>query len=65
MKNKVGKLSGFVLGVAGFLLMFKLIVLVNIPPKDELALGIVVLAAILNGFLFAFIGSRIQKLFCE
>jgi hypothetical protein len=65
MKNKVGKLSGFVLGVTGFLLMFKLIFLVNIPPEDELAPGIVVLAAILNGFLFAFIGSRIQNYFAK
>ena len=65
MKNKMGKLSGFVLGVTGFLLMFKLIFLVNIPPEDELAPGIVVLAAILNGFLFAFIGSRIQNYFAK
>ena len=61
MKNTVGKLSGFVLGVAGFLFLFKLIVLNNVPPEDELAPGIVILASIMNGCLFAFIGSRIQN----
>ena len=61
MKNKTGKISGFVLGVAGFLLLFKIIFLVNIPPEDELAPGIVVLASILNGVLFAYIGSWIQN----
>jgi hypothetical protein len=61
MKNKAGKIIGFILGVTGFLLMFKWIVLDHVPPSDELAPGIVVIAAILNGVLFAFIGSRIQN----
>jgi hypothetical protein len=61
MKNKTGKISGFVIGVAGFLLLFKIIFLVNIPPEDELAPGIVVLASILNGVLFAYVGSLIQN----
>jgi hypothetical protein len=65
MKNKIGKLSGFILGITGFLLMFKLIFLNNIPPQDELAPGIVVIASVLNGLLFAFIGSLIQKYFVE
>lgn len=61
MKNHIIKISGFVLGLVGFLLAFKVFVLPNIPPNDELAPGAVLLIAILNGFLFAFIGSLIQK----
>jgi hypothetical protein len=60
MKNKAGIICGFIVGITGFLLMFKLIFLVNIPPSDELAPGIVVFAAVLNGVLFAYIGSWIQ-----
>ena len=61
MKNKTGIIGGFAIGVTGFLWLFKIIFLVNIPPEDELAPGIVVMAAILNGCLFAFIGSAIQN----
>ena len=61
MKNKAGIISGFVLGLTGFLLLFKLIFLDHIPPEDELAPGIVVFVAVLNGFLFAFIGYKIQN----
>lgn len=61
MKNKTGIVIGFVLGVAGFLLLFKLIILDRTPPEDELAPGMVLIAAILNGCLFAFIGALIQK----
>lgn len=60
MTNKAGILGGFVFGMAGFLLMFKLFVLDQIPPSDELAPGIVVLASVFNGLLFAFVGHRIQ-----
>lgn len=63
MKNKTGKISGFMVGMAGFLLAFKFIVLDNTPPSDELAPGIVVIASLLNGLLFAFLGSRIQRFF--
>lgn len=63
MKNKVGLISGFVLGVAGFLFLFKVIILDTTPPSDELAPGIVVLASLMNGFLFGFIGSRLQTYF--
>jgi len=45
--------------------MFKLIFLDNTPPADELAPGIVVMASVLNGLLFAFIGSRIQDYFVK
>ena len=61
MKNKTGIISGFVFGLTSFLLMFKLLFLDRIPPADELAPGIVVLASILNGVLFAFIGHAVQK----
>ena len=63
MKNKTGIIIGFVLGLAGFLFLFKIIFLDNIPPSDELAPGIVVFAAILNGLLFAYGGYRLQNYF--
>jgi hypothetical protein len=63
MKNKTGIIGGFVFGVAGFLLAFKLIVLDNVPPSDELAPGMVVLASFFNGLLFAFVGHWIQHHF--
>jgi hypothetical protein len=65
MKNKAGIIIGFALGVTGFLWMFKLIILDNVPPEDELAPGIVVIASVINGLLFAFIGSRIQNYFVK
>lgn len=61
MKNIAGKFIGFALGLAGFLYLFKVLILVNIPPEDELAPGIVVFAAILNGLLFAFVGHLVQN----
>jgi hypothetical protein len=61
MKNKAGIIIGFILGVTGFLLLFKIIILDRVPPEDELAPGMVLIAAILNGVLCAFIGSLIQK----
>ena len=65
MKNKTGKVIGFIIGSASFLLMFKLIVLDNTPPSDELAPGIVMIAAVLSGLVFAFIGSVIQNYFAK
>ena len=61
MKNIAGKLVGFVLGAAGFLLLFKIFALPHIPPEDELAPGIVVIAAVVNGFLFGYVGAFIQN----
>ena len=61
MKNKAGIIIGFITGVAGFLLLFKFIFLDKIPPEDEVAPGLVMLAAIFNGLLFGFIGSLIQN----
>jgi hypothetical protein len=65
MKNKTGVISGFVLGIISFLLMFKVIFLDNIPPEDELAPGIVVFASAMNGLLFAFAGYLIQNSFVK
>ena len=61
MKNKAGKIGGFVFGMASFLLLFKLIFLDRIPKEDEVPPGAVMIAAILNGLLFAFIGSLLQN----
>lgn len=61
MKNKTGKIVGFVLGLAGFLFLFKVLVLPNIPPEDEIAPGAVLMVAILSGVFFAFVGHFIQK----
>lgn len=63
MKNKLGKISGFIVGVSGFLFLFKIIVLNNVPPSDELAPGLVMIIAALNGLLFSFIGAKIQQYF--
>lgn len=60
MKNITGKLIGFILGVAGFLYLFKVFVLVHIPPEDELAPGVVVLASVFSGLFFAFVGNFLQ-----
>ena len=65
MKNKIGKIGGFILGVTSFLLLFKLFVLDNTPPSDELAPGIVVITSVLNGLVFAFIGSLIENYFVK
>ena len=61
MENKIGMASGFVIGLAGFLLMFKLFLLDNIPREDEVPPGIVVAVSILNGSLFAYAGYSIQN----
>lgn len=63
MKNKTGLISGFGLGLTGFLLLFKLIFLDNIPPEDEIAPGIVVAVAILSGLLFSYAGYLLQNYF--
>ena len=61
MKNKTGKIAGFVFGAGSFLFLFKLFLLDNIPKEDEVPPGAVLFAALLNGLLFAFIGSLIQN----
>jgi drug/metabolite transporter (DMT)-like permease len=61
MKNKAGKILGFVFGFAGFLLLFKFIFLDRIPKEDEVPPGAVLIAAIVSGIFFGFIGSLIQN----
>ena len=61
MKNKTGTLIGFIIGMAGFLLLFKIIFLSRIQPEDEIPPGAVMLAAVMFGFLFSFIGYRLQN----
>lgn len=61
MKNKTGKIAGFITGMAGFLLTFKFAFLDHIAPSDELAPGIVVIFSVLAGLVFAGIGSLVQK----
>ncbi len=65
MKNVTGKIIGFVLGTAGFLFLFRVIVLDQHSPEDELAPGIVVFTALLSGLLFAFLGHLIQNAFIK
>lgn len=61
MKNKVGIIGGFILGAAGFLFLFKLLVLDRTNPADELAPGMVVIAALISGLACAFIVSKLQR----
>lgn len=62
MKNRIITFIGFVLGVAGFLWMFKILFLEHIPREDEVPPGAVVFAALMNGVLFGFLLNRIQQL---
>ena len=61
MQNKMGIIGGFALGAAGFLFLFKVLALPRIAPSDELAPGMVVIAAMIVGLIFAYIGSRVQN----
>lgn len=61
MKCKSGIIGGFLVGMAGFLLIFKVFFLDNIPPPDEIAPGIVLFISLLVGLLFAFAGFHIQN----
>ena len=63
MKNKAGIFGGFAFGMAGFLLIFKIVVLKNIPPSDEIPPGLVMLTSIFVGLFFAFVGHLIQNHF--
>jgi hypothetical protein len=60
MTNKTGKIAGFIIGVSSFLFLFKILLLDHIPPEDEVPPGVVVFAAVLNGFLLAFVGHLVQ-----
>ena len=61
MKNKSAIIFGFILGFAGFLLLFKILFLPKIDPSDELAPGVILLMAATVGGIFAFIGNKLQK----
>jgi hypothetical protein len=61
MKNKTGIIIGFLTGMIGFLLLFKIIFLDRSTPEDELAPGMVVLISILSGVLLAFAGRSVQN----
>ena len=61
MKNKTGIIIGFLTGMIGFLLLFKIIFLDRSTPEDELAPGVVVLISILSGVLFSFAGRSVQN----
>jgi len=62
MKNKIGKIGGFVLGVLiGFL---AIVVLSHLHPEEDLA-GITIVALLISGLFFAFVGSLIQSYFVK
>lgn len=63
VKSKAGIIIGFIAGVAGFLVLFKIIILDNTPPEDELAPGAVVLASLFAGVLLAQVGRLVQRYF--
>ncbi len=65
MKNIAGKIIGFTLGFIGFLFLYKIIFLENIPPTDEIAPGIVIIAAIFSGIILSYTGSLFQDLFIK
>ncbi len=65
MKNIVGKLIGFAVGAAGFLFLFKIIILDKTTPEDELAPGMVVILAALCGVLFGYLGNLLQDYFAK
>lgn len=60
MQNKLGKAMGFISGAGGFLLLFKLLFIANVPPSDELAPGIVAISAIAFGVIIAYVGGYVQ-----
>jgi CDP-diglyceride synthetase len=60
MKNKIGKICGFVFGL---LFSFLVIVLLSrFHPEEDLA-GIVIITLLISGLFFAFVGSSIQRYF--
>ena len=60
MKNKTGKIGGFVLGVVfGFL---AIVLLSRLHPEEDLA-GITIVTLLISGLIFAFAGSLIQSYF--
>ncbi|HJP64201.1 MAG TPA: hypothetical protein VJ844_12215 [Mucilaginibacter sp.] len=60
MEKRLGFIIGFVAGMAGFLFLFKVIILDRTAPSDELAPGMVLILSVLSGIIFGFIGKRVQ-----
>jgi len=65
MKNKTGRIGGFVLGVTGFLVMFKLCFFLIFHQKMSSLQELWFFVSVLNGVLFAFKGSVIQNHFVK
>jgi hypothetical protein len=61
MKNKTGKIIGFILGMGGFMLWFKIFILPHTTPEDEAPPGLVLLASIFSGVVFGFVGNVLQN----
>lgn len=61
MNSKAGIIVGFAVGAIGFLALFKWFALPNIPREDELAPGIVMMMAMVNGFASAIVGHYLQR----
>ena len=59
-KNKMGVISGFVFGVIVGVLA--LVVLHSLHPEEDIA-GIVIIALLISGLFFAFVGYLIQNYF--
>ena len=61
MKNIAGKIIGFIIGMAGFLFLFKVLILDRISPEDELDPGMVLIASIISGIVSGFAGNVVQN----
>jgi divalent metal cation (Fe/Co/Zn/Cd) transporter len=59
MKNKTGIVVGFVIGVAGFLLFISFFLGKVVEELD--APGAVLIASVISGLVFAFVGYLIQN----
>lgn len=57
MKNKIGKLTGFILGI--LLAFLAIAILSHLHPEEDLA-GITIFTLLLSGVLFSFFGSLLQ-----
>lgn len=60
MKNKAGKIIGFVLGM--FLAFLAIATLSYFHPEEDFA-GIMIFALLISGLFFSFIGSLFQNYF--